>query len=128
MSSGTGNDSRRARSGWSAVPLRIDIESGPDRGCLALGGELDISTAPDLEEAIQKLEAGEPPLLIIDLTDLDFIDSAGLHILLEAHQRARNTNRRLVLLHPCPMVQRVLRISGMDRVFELPGVWPAYGP
>ena len=127
MSNGTGND-RIEGSRWSGAPLRIDIESRPDRECLKLGWRVGRLHSPDLEEAIQKLETAEPPLLIIDVNDLDFIDVKGLHITLEAHNRARNTNRHLVLLRPRPMVQRVLQITGMDRVFELPGVWPGHKP
>jgi anti-sigma B factor antagonist len=103
----------------------MHIESGPASVCLKLGGELDIYTAPDLQEAIEQLEATVPALLIVDLADLEFIDATGLRILLEAHKRARNTNRCLFLLRPRPTVQRVLQVTGLDRVLDLPRVWPA---
>ena len=110
---------------WSSPPLRMQIESRPASVCLKVGGELDVYTAPDLQEVIEQLEATVPALLIVDLADLDFIDARGLHVLLEAHKRARNTNRCLFLLRPRPMVQRVLQFTGLDKVLDLPRVWPA---
>ena len=128
MSDGTRSDGRAAGNRWSSTPLRIQIESGPAYACLKLEGELDIYTAPDLAEAIEKLEAAVPSLLIIDLADLTFVDATGLHILLEAHKRARNRRSCLFLLRPRPMVQRVLQVTGLDRVLDLPRVWPARRP
>lgn len=125
MTDGTRSERRAVGRAWTSPPLRMHIESGPASVCLKVGGELDIYTAPDLQEAIEQLEATVPALLIVDLADLDFIDATGLHILLEAHERARNTNRCLFLLRPRPMVQRVLQVTGLDRVLDLPRVWPA---
>jgi anti-sigma B factor antagonist len=125
MTDGTRSERRAVGRAWTSPPLRMHIESGPASVCLKVGGELDIYTAPDLEEAIEQLEATVPALLIVDLADLDFIDATGLHILLEAHKRARNTNRCLFLLRPRPMVQRVLQVTGLDKVLDLPRVWPA---
>ena len=125
MTNGTRSERRAAGTTWASPPLRIQIESGPASVCLKVGGELDIYTAPELQEVIEQLEATVPALLIVDLADLDFIDATGLHILLQAHKRARNTNRCLFLLRPRPMVQRVLQVTGLDKVLDLPRVWPA---
>jgi anti-sigma B factor antagonist len=128
MSNGTSSGRRASGTTWISPPLQIQIESGPAYVCLKLGGELDIYTAPDLAEAIEKLEATMPALLIVDLAELHFIDATGLHILLEAHKRARTTNRCLFLLRPRPTVQRVLQVTGLDKVLDLPRVWPARTP
>jgi hypothetical protein len=75
MSNGPSSARRPSGTTWTSPPFQIQIESGPAYVCIKLGGELDIYTAPDLAEAIEKLEATMPALLIGPTSSL-----AGAHV------------------------------------------------
>jgi anti-sigma B factor antagonist len=100
-------------------PFDVTIEESGDAAYVTLRGELDISTAGPLEDNLQRVEAGEPELLVIDLSRLDFMDSTGLRLLISADQRAREAGRRLVLVRGNDIVQRVLRLTGLDERLEI---------
>ena len=99
-------------------PLRIRIERSPDRDCVAVHGELDIYTAPSLERAVLEVERATPPLLVIDLTGLSFIDSTGLSVLLAASERARKEGRRLIVVRPPLPALRVFTLTRVDAGME----------
>jgi anti-sigma B factor antagonist len=98
--------------------LHVESDQGLKEGYVAAVGQLDISSAPTLQVAIGKLEAQAPSLLTVDLSGLEFMDSTGLHLLLEAHQRAVEQGRRLVIVRPPAAVHRLFDITGTNRVLE----------
>jgi anti-anti-sigma factor len=102
-----------------ASPFEVTIEEHAGAVHARLAGELDISTAPRLDDALMRVEADGPPLLVIDLSGLDFMDSTGLRLLISADARAREAGRRLVLVQGNEMVQRVLRITRLDERLEI---------
>jgi anti-sigma B factor antagonist len=81
---------------------------------LKLEGELDIATAPRLQEEIDRLEEGQPSELVIDLSGLNFIDSTGLRLLLETNDRARTHGMKLRFLRGSEPVTRLLSLTGVD--------------
>src|SRR3954469_25190995 len=87
---------------------RLDIAPDID-GALLLAGEIDSYTAPDLAARL----ALDPPVEVVDLTGVTFIDSSGLRVLVEAHQTRAANGSRLVLRAPSAAVQRLLEISGL---------------
>lgn len=78
---------------------------------LALAGELDLATAGSVSAELERLEATGVPLRI-DLSELEFIDSTGIAILVGVHNRLEN--RLQVVPSPAPEVRRVLAITGLD--------------
>jgi anti-sigma B factor antagonist len=86
---------------------------------VALTGELDIATAPKLEDEVRRLEAEGRKLIVIDLRGLEFMDSSGLRALLAADTRARERGARLVLVRGDDRIQRVLRITRLDERLEI---------
>ncbi len=78
---------------------------------LVVGGELDLTTADRLERAILEAERAAPPQLVLDLSSVDFFDSTGLQILLDADVRARADGRRLVVRAGDGEVARVLALT-----------------
>lgn len=82
---------------------------------LAVAGELDMANAPAFSAELARLEGSGAPVKI-DLSDLEFIDSTGIAILVAAYQRL---DRRLQLVPSrAPGVQRVMSLTGLDT--ELP--------
>ncbi len=87
-------------------------------GCVlvAVDGELDLSTADDLHATITAAISDGAGPLVLDLADLRFCDSAGLAVLVRAHNALGEQGRRLVLARPSAAVSRVLELSGLDQV------------
>jgi len=91
-----------------------DLEHGVR--AIAVRGELDLSTAPELEGPLeQALESGEGSVLI-DLAQCEFIDSTGIALIVRAWQRldSGNNGRSLVLCSQNDQVRRVLEITGLE--------------
>src|SRR4051812_32264685 len=87
-----------------------------DRLRIATAGELDLTTAPDLEAA---LETGAPyTALELDLTGLTFIDSSGLRLLLSERDRAKRDGSLFTISNATGPVARVFAISGFDTELE----------
>ena len=98
-------------------PFAIDVEDRADRTVVVPRGELDMASAPELEEAVlPRLEDGA--WIVLDLRSLDFIDSSGLRVVLEAERRARGEGGRLLVV-PGDRVRRVFDLSGVGQLVEL---------
>jgi anti-sigma B factor antagonist len=103
--------------------LRIDVRTAPDRVVLELHGELDLLGAPLLQQRIEQADLGERPILVLDVSDLQFVDSAGLRVILAAHEGARQRGQEFALTRGSEQVQRLLSIAGVDerlRIVDAP--------
>jgi len=74
---------------------------------VVLLGELDMDSAPDLQHVLEELIAGGPPEIVLDLSNLDFMDSSGLAVLISCRQRLHEKGRRLRVRSLKPNVVRV---------------------
>jgi anti-sigma B factor antagonist len=92
------------------------IEAG--RPVVVAVGELDMGTTPELEELLLGAEAGRPDVLIVDLREISFVDSTGLHLLVRALDRAKKLGRRLVLIEPPSEILRAFEVTGLRQRFE----------
>jgi anti-anti-sigma factor len=99
--------------------LDLNTDEGDAGVRLELTGELDISSAPVLEEALGRIEAGQPSLLLVDLRGLEFMDSTGLRTLVSANQRARTQERRLAIVRGPEQVDRIFSVTRLDERFEI---------
>jgi anti-sigma B factor antagonist len=100
------------------VPLRglgIEVRVEGESTVLALEGELDIASSPDLTDAVSKLAAEEVDRLVIDMTAVEFIDSTGIRALIETYQAwGKDQDRFQILPSPAPAVTRVLALTGIE--------------
>jgi anti-anti-sigma factor len=85
--------------------------------CVALSGELDLSSAYSVDAALRRIEDTRPDTLIVDLRELVFMDSAGLSRLLAAHRRARRGGWRFGRTRGPDAVERMLRMTATDERF-----------
>lgn len=86
---------------------------------LALGGELDIASAAQVEQELARIEGLEPATIVLDLRELSFMDSTGLRIVVAADGRARKQGRRLVIVRGPEAVQRILHMTRLDERLEI---------
>jgi anti-anti-sigma factor len=93
--------------------LMVHSEREGDLHTIYVRGELDLATAEDLERELIKVEDTDALSIILDLSDLEFIDSTGVRVLLSAHARSRANSNRLTLLRGSAAVQRVFEVTGI---------------
>jgi len=86
---------------------------------LAVSGEIDLATAPDLQQALAAASGAEH--VVADLSAVTFMDSTGLRVLISAHEAASTAGHKLSLVAPEGMVTKVLRITGVDRELNVFG-------
>lgn len=96
----------------SEFSIRSDREGGTYTVCPS--GELDIATAPDLEAELRRAEASDASAIVLDLSELVFVRTPGLRLVLAAHQRSQANSRRLSLVRPRPQILRAFEISGLS--------------
>jgi anti-sigma B factor antagonist len=94
---------------------RLTVEVGEgDPPTIVLVGEVDPHTAPLLAEALDAVIDAGATVVRIDGTRLDFIDSSGLRVLVDAHRRLGGESTALVLTHVSPTLRRLLEVTGLD--------------
>jgi anti-anti-sigma factor len=90
------------------------------RAVVVVRGELDLATAPDLEQIVtQRLDAGQE--VVLDLRELEFMDSSGLRVLVGAHTRATDHGPSFLIVRPRAgsEVAKIMTIAGIDQELRL---------
>jgi anti-sigma B factor antagonist len=96
----------------------LRIETVGTARVVRLGGELDLYNADRVRSALAEVCAESPERVVVDLSEVDFVDSTALGVLIEA--RARLGNRSgFLLAAPALETRRALEISGLDRHFSV---------
>jgi anti-sigma B factor antagonist len=86
---------------------------------VSVEGEIHLSTAPEFSQLLSSVIASEPAGLVLDLTDVVFIDSTGLSVLLNALRDLTHAGGRLALASANPTVLRLFEITHLDETFDL---------
>ena len=86
---------------------------------IVVRGELDLSTAPDLEGPLEEAIAAKDASVLVDLTDCEFIDSTGIALIVRAWQRLDagadgEGSGRVVICSANEQVRRVLEVTGLE--------------
>ncbi|MGA2165074.1 MAG: STAS domain-containing protein [Solirubrobacteraceae bacterium] len=93
--------------------LTIEVRQEHDRIVLTLRGELDLLGAPRLAGEFESDTVRAAEIVVLDLDEVQFIDSAGLRVVLAGHERALERGQRLALTPGSPQVQRLFSIAGV---------------
>ena len=111
------------RKAQGTLICRLD-ESVKDVVRVVVSGEIDLATAPSLAEALDDAFV-RGVLLVLDLREVSFCDSSGLHLVVCADRRARESGRRLVIVRGPRQVHQLLVLTHLDAHLEIiddPGV------
>ena len=100
-------------------PAPFEVKAGGlEQGVrtIAVRGELDLSTAPDLEGPLEEALDSDEGSVLIDLSDCEFIDSTGIALIVRAWQRLESgeNGRALAICSHNEQVRRVLEITGLQ--------------
>lgn len=97
----------------------IDVGGEGTARTVKLGGECDISSAPQLREVLRPLVPPDVTQLTVDVSGLDFIDSTGLGVIVGALRRLREAGGDLTMSGAQGAVRRVLEVTRLDKAIPL---------
>jgi anti-sigma B factor antagonist len=99
--------------------MHIATTPGSDRYVITVSGEVDLATSPNLDsEIIAAIESGTNSV-VIDLTDVSFMDSSGLGVIVRGLKRCREADKELDLVITNERVLKVFGITGLDQVIPI---------
>jgi len=102
------------------VDFSIHTEQvGDNRHVIALTGEVDLYTAPELKSQMLELIANGATEVVVDFTDTTFIDSTTLGVLVSGVKRLREKGGTLSIVCSDRNITKIFEITGLDRVFTI---------
>lgn len=99
--------------------FQVEVRRNGAAAVVAVSGELDLASGPELEAELDQLSGPDIQLVVIDLRKLDFMDSTGLSILVRAHQRLAGEGTEMGLVKGSQQVQRLLDLTGVAERLRL---------
>ena len=99
-------------------PITTSVVQHKGITVLAIGGEVDLATAPILEAAIAAALADDPAAFVIDLTEVSFLASAGLQLLVATQERIGEAGEFAVVADG-PATSRPIQLTELDKIFAL---------
>lgn len=101
------------------VDLRLETREAGALSVIAVGGEIDVYTAPRLREEISRLVASGRYRLVVDLEQVDFLDSTGLGVLVGGLKKVRAHEGSMSLVCSQERLLKIFRITGLAKVFPI---------
>jgi anti-sigma B factor antagonist len=101
------------------MSVNVEQETRDGKYVVKVSGEVDLYSSPDLRDALtnSKCETGLP--VVVDLSEVSYMDSSGVATLVEGFRTAEDRKVGFVLAAPSQSVMKVLRLSRLDSVFEI---------
>jgi anti-sigma B factor antagonist len=99
------------------MEFRLSEKSGIE--IIALSGRIDTSSAPDLENEINRLIGEGKRRLLLDMSGVIYISSGGLRVLLATAKKLRGENERLGLCCLSPEVSKIIKLAGFTSIFPI---------
>jgi anti-sigma B factor antagonist len=102
----------------AADPITTALDRRGGVAVVSVGGEIDLSTAPAFEAAIAGALDDDPPILVIDVSEVSFMASVGLRILAATHEKI-GKSAHIAIVANTPATSRPLELTGLDKVLAL---------
>jgi anti-sigma B factor antagonist len=101
------------------VDLSLETRQESGRTIIEVGGEIDVYTAPKLRDRISELVAEGHYQLVVDLENVDFLDSTGLGVLVGGLKKVRAYDGSMQLICTQERLLKIFRITGLAKVFAI---------
>jgi anti-sigma B factor antagonist len=92
---------------------------GEGRHVVAVRGEIDLFTAPELKAKLGEAIEGGATRVVVDLSETSFLDSTALGVLIGAVKRVRSRDGALVIVNTDPNIAKTFEITGLDQIFTI---------
>jgi anti-anti-sigma factor len=99
--------------------VTMAIRLHDDAGELVLAGELEMASVDRVDAELRRLECEDVSLIVVDLRRLDFMDSAGVRMIVEADRRARDCGRRLAVIAGLGIPLLLFRALGLEERLDI---------
>ena len=100
------------------MPFAVSVAQSDEVLVLRVAGELDLESAATLQNRVSELLPPGGTEVVLDLRQVEFIDSSGLRALLGLRDDAKRNGHALTLIPPPPLAQRVFEITGTQGLFD----------
>jgi anti-sigma B factor antagonist len=97
----------------------MPVVSQSEPAIVALEGEIDLHESPNVRETLRPFIEKKVPRIYVDMSQVGYIDSSGLAVLIDAMQRVANYGGKFGLIAIQPAVRTVLEIARLDQVFRV---------
>jgi anti-sigma B factor antagonist len=97
----------------------VAVETGDGSTVVAVAGEVDVATAPELRDRLHEVISGDSPLLVVDLLGVTFIDSTALAVLIEALKQSDAKGATMRIVATEPRILKVFAITGLTEIFAI---------
>ncbi len=101
------------------MDLTLTTREADGKTIVAVGGEIDVYTAPKLRDKITELVAGGAYDLVVDMQEVEFLDSTGLGVLVGGLKKVRAHSGSLQLVCNQDRLLKIFRITGLAKVFVI---------
>lgn len=101
------------------MDLTLSTREVDERAVIAVGGEIDVYTAPKLRDCITDLVGAGTYNIVVDLEQVDFLDSTGLGVLVGGLKKVRAHDGSLELVCSQERLLKIFRITGLAKVFVI---------
>jgi anti-sigma B factor antagonist len=99
--------------------LRVETEDRDGHALVTATGEIDAATADSLATAVSAALSGGQKHVLVDFTDVTFIDSTGLGVLVKSHRAAEVADATFAVVHPTPQTRKLIRVLGLDQLLHV---------
>ncbi|SRR5579884_50408 len=101
------------------MELDVAVRTDRDVSVVSVAGEVDLYTAPRLEEALSRAASGTPPLVVVNLAQTTYLDSTALRVLTTALRQVRERDGEIAVISTQPKITKLFSITGLDQLFPL---------
>jgi anti-sigma B factor antagonist len=98
-------------------PLRLQVSQRGTAAVVRVSGSASMTEADRLQERLEDLAAQRVPVIILDLTEMDFISSLGLGAIITGHLKCRHHRGQIRLVNPTPAVRELLETTRLTTLF-----------
>jgi len=116
------------KSAWSFLVNYLEMEFFMDKKnikgmeqatLISLKGEVDIYSIGKFRESIEDKIRTQAPEIILDCTELSYMDSTGMGVLIELRNKAKDMGQKIIMMNPRPNIKKLLNITGVDKIIDI---------
>ena len=100
-------------------PLQLDVRRDGEKLVVSAHGCVDVLDAPQLQEQLEELIPQTHQIVVLDLSDVDFIGPDGLDALLEVRKALQPHHAHIRLVHPNPEIRRMLQVTRLSEILPI---------
>ncbi|KPK79757.1 MAG: hypothetical protein AMJ81_12845 [Phycisphaerae bacterium SM23_33] len=102
-------------------PLRLDVRREGGAAVVKVSGSVSISDANRLREQLEALAGEKVPVIVLELSEMDFISSLGLGAIISGHLKCRHHRGQIKLVNPTAAVRELLETTRLTKLFGVYG-------